>query len=40
VIATIFYFFFKNKAMRLILNMEALTLDLTKTLRNVEVVEA
>ena len=37
--ATIFYFFFKNKAMRLILGMEAMTLDLTKALRNVEVVE-
>jgi biopolymer transport protein ExbB len=37
--ATIFFYFFKNKAMRLILTMEALTLDLVKTLRNVEVVE-
>ena len=30
---------FKNKAMRIILGMEALTLDLIKSLRNVEVVE-
>lgn len=37
--ATIFFFFFKNKAMRHILRMEALTLDLIKALRNVEVVE-
>jgi biopolymer transport protein ExbB len=37
--ATIFFYFFKNKAMRLILTMEALTLDLVKALRNVEVVE-
>lgn len=37
--AGIFYFVFKNKATRLILDMEALTLDLTKALRNVEVVE-
>jgi len=37
--ATIFYYFFKNKAMRIILGMEALTLDLIKSLRNVEVVE-
>lgn len=36
--ATIFYYFFKNKAMRQILQMEALTLDLVKVLRNVEVV--
>lgn len=36
--ATIFYYFFKNKAMRQILGMEALTLDLVKSLRNVEVV--
>jgi hypothetical protein len=28
----IFFFFFKNKAMRLILRMEAMTLDLTKAL--------
>ncbi|MCX6996748.1 MAG: MotA/TolQ/ExbB proton channel family protein [Kiritimatiellaeota bacterium] len=37
--ATIFYFFFKNKAMRIILGMEAMTLDLIKALRNVEIVE-
>ena len=33
------YSFFKNKAMNIILNMEALTMDLIKALRNVEVVE-
>lgn len=38
--AGIYYFFFKNRATRLILDMEALTLDLTKSLRNVEVVES
>ena len=37
--ATIFFYYFKNKAMSIILSMEALTLDLIKTLRNVEVVE-
>ena len=37
--ATIFFYFFKNRAMQLILMMEAMTLDLVKTLRNVEVVE-
>ena len=37
--ATIFFYFFKNKATRIILGMEALTLDLIKSLRNVEVVE-
>ncbi len=37
--ATIFFYFFKNKATRIILTMEALTLDLIKSLRNVEVVE-
>lgn len=37
--AGVFYFVFKNRATRLILDMEALTLDLTKALRNVEVVE-
>ena len=37
--ATIFYFFFKNKATRIILGMEGLTLDLIKALRNVEIVE-
>lgn len=35
----IYYFFFKNRATRMILDMEALTLDLTKSLRNVQVVE-
>jgi biopolymer transport protein ExbB len=34
-----FYSFFKNKAMNIILGMEALTMDLIKALRNVEVVE-
>lgn len=37
--ATIFFYFFKNLATRLILNMEAKTLELIKSLRNVEVVE-
>jgi len=36
--ATIFFFFFKNKATKIILAMEALTLDIIKSLRNVEVV--
>ena len=36
--ATIFFYFFKNRAMNVILRMEALTLDLIKSLRNVEVV--
>ncbi|MDA0577463.1 MAG: MotA/TolQ/ExbB proton channel family protein [Verrucomicrobia bacterium] len=36
--ATIYYFYFKNKANRIILGMEALTLDVIKSLRNVEVV--
>ena len=36
--ATIFFYFFKNRAVRQILGMEALTLDLVKVLRNVEVV--
>ena len=36
--ATIFFYFFKNRAMNCILRMEALTLDLIKSLRNVEVV--
>ena len=36
--AGIFFFFFKNRATRIILHMEALTLDLIKSLRNVEVV--
>jgi biopolymer transport protein ExbB len=34
-----FYTFFKNRAMKIILGMEALTMDLIKSLRNVEVVE-
>ena len=38
--ATIFFFYFKNKATKFILGMEALTLDIIKSLRNVEVVEA
>ena len=37
--ATIFFFFFKNRANKIILGMEALTLDVIKSLRNVEVVE-
>ena len=37
--ATIFFYYFKNRATRIILQMEALTLDLIKSLRNVEVVE-
>ena len=37
--ATIYFFYFKNKATRIILGMEALTLDIIKSLRNVEVVE-
>ena len=36
--ATIFFFYFKNKATKIILAMEALTLDIIKSLRNVEVV--
>lgn len=36
--ATIFFYYFKNRSMRIILRMEALTLDLIKSLRNVEVV--
>lgn len=39
VITTVFFYVFKNRAMRIILGMEALTLDLIKALRNVEVVE-
>jgi biopolymer transport protein ExbB len=38
--ATIFFFFYKNKATKIILGMEAMTLDIIKSLRNVEVVEA
>jgi len=37
--ATIFFFYFKNKCTKIILGMEALTLDIIKSLRNVEVVE-
>lgn len=37
--ATIWFYYFKNKATRIILGMEALTLEVTKTLRNVEVVQ-
>ncbi len=33
-----FFYFFRNKATRIILGMEALTTDLVKSLRNVEVV--
>mgnify|MGYP001259524924 CR=1 FL=1 len=33
-----FYYFFRNKATQIILGMEALTTDLIKSLRNVEVV--
>ena len=36
--ATIYFYFFKNKASKIILGMEALTLDVIKTLRKVEVV--
>lgn len=39
VITTVFFYVFKNRAMRIILGMEAMTLDLVKALRNVEVVE-
>ncbi len=34
-----FYYFFRNRATNIILNMEGLTLDLIKALRNVEIVE-
>lgn len=34
-----FYSYFKNRATNIILNMEALTMDLIKVLRNVEVVD-
>jgi biopolymer transport protein ExbB/TolQ len=37
--ATIFFYLFKNRATKIILGMEALTLDVIKTLRNVEVVQ-
>ena len=36
--AMIYFFYFKNKAVRIILHMEAMTMDLVKALRNVEVV--
>lgn len=36
--ALAFYFFFRNKATKIILGMEALTTDLIKSLRNAEVV--
>jgi biopolymer transport protein ExbB len=34
-----FYYLFKNRAMKIILGMEAMTMELIKSLRNVEVVE-
>lgn len=37
--AMTFYTFFKNRATKIILNMEHLTMDLIKVLRNVEVVQ-
>ncbi|MBN1672027.1 MAG: MotA/TolQ/ExbB proton channel family protein [Kiritimatiellae bacterium] len=37
--ALAFYYFFRNRANKVILNMEMITLDLIKALRNVEVVE-
>ena len=37
--AVAFYYYFKNRAMNIILGMEAKTMDLIKVLRNVEVVE-
>ena len=37
--AVAFYFFFRNRTMNIILGMEAMTMDLIKVLRNVEVVE-
>jgi biopolymer transport protein ExbB len=36
--ATIFFYFFKNRSMSIILRMEALTMDMIKALRNVEIV--
>ncbi|MEI7437712.1 MAG: MotA/TolQ/ExbB proton channel family protein [bacterium] len=36
--AMVYFFYFKNKAMRIILHMESQTMDLVKALRNVEVV--
>jgi biopolymer transport protein ExbB len=38
--AAIYYFYFKIRATKILLGMEALTLDVIKDLRNVEVVEA
>ena len=37
--AVAFFYFFRNRATNIILGMEALTMDLIKVLRNVEVVE-
>jgi biopolymer transport protein ExbB len=37
--AAIYYFYFKNKATKILLGMEALTMDTIKVLRNVEVVQ-
>lgn len=37
--AGLFFYYFKNRTMRMILGMEALTLDVTKALRHAEVVE-
>ncbi|HBA86143.1 MAG TPA: hypothetical protein DCZ95_18835 [Verrucomicrobia bacterium] len=37
--AVTFYTFFKNRASKIVLGMEGLTMDLIKSLRNVEVVE-
>jgi biopolymer transport protein ExbB/TolQ len=37
--AVSFYTYFKNRASNVILSMEGLTMDLIKSLRNVEVVE-
>jgi len=37
--ALAFFYFFRNRASKIILNMEMITLDLIKALRNVEVVE-
>jgi len=38
--AVSFYTYFKNRASNVILSMEALTMDLIKSLRNVEIVES
>ncbi len=37
--AAILFYFFKNRTMRIVLGMEALTLEITKSLRNAEVVD-